>query len=187
MHRFTRTGTRPLQITAVPGCRLPARRRCVRRRFRSNLRRRRRAVHHAHLLQGWAPRRRIPWRSPCRQLPARGAHPPPRIVTICSSVNRVFCIDSSVARGRHCLKLRLIRTSPGRSGRLHPQTEADTPNCWKSQEIVERERTERKESTLPKAGALPGCAMPRLVPRLESHLNASGRDPIRWTVDYVDL
>src|SRR4051812_9897560 len=38
------------------------------------------------------------------------------MVTICSSVNRVFFMAPSVVRGRHSLKLQLVRNSPGRSG-----------------------------------------------------------------------
>src|SRR5262249_18561378 len=37
------------------------------------------------------------------------------MVTICSSVNRVFFMAPSVARGRHSLKLQVVRKSPGRS------------------------------------------------------------------------
>jgi NAD(P)-dependent dehydrogenase (short-subunit alcohol dehydrogenase family) len=37
------------------------------------------------------------------------------MVTICSSVNRVFFMAPSVVRGRHSLKLQLVRKSPGRS------------------------------------------------------------------------
>ena len=38
-----------------------------------------------------------------------------RIVTICSSLNRVFFMTPSLLRGRHSLKRQLVRKSPGRS------------------------------------------------------------------------
>src|SRR5687768_17424539 len=37
------------------------------------------------------------------------------MVTICSSVNRVFFMAPSFLRGRHSLKLQLVRKTPGRS------------------------------------------------------------------------
>jgi hypothetical protein len=42
------------------------------------------------------------------------------------------------------------------------RAKADTPNYWKPYESVEREGSERIGSHSPKAGALPGCATPRL-------------------------
>ena len=41
-----------------------------------------------------------------------------RIVTICSSVNRVFFMAPPGSGGRHSLKLQLVRKTPGRSERL---------------------------------------------------------------------
>ena len=50
-----------------------------------------------------------------------------RIVTICSSVNRVFFMTPSASRGRHSLKRQLARKSPGTSVRRGCSSRAGRP------------------------------------------------------------
>src|SRR5216684_85914 len=97
-----------------------------------------------------------------------------RMVTICSSVNRVFFMAPSVVRGRHSLKLQLVRKTPGRSDR-HETVENG---------VVERQVDDR----IPLRGQdlahlileeVPGVVAPEIVgpqePALQQVVPESGR------------